>query len=89
MHATRWAISDVMTRTAIAVGREASYMDMVELMPQWKVSALPVLEGEGHVVGVVSEAVLLPKAEFRRDNPRSPEQRAEAPKPERCSPRSA
>ncbi|MFJ5806618.1 CBS domain-containing protein [Streptomyces sp. NPDC093093] len=61
MHATRWAISDVMRHTSIAVGREASYKDVVELMHQWQVSALPVLEGEGHVVGVVSEADLLPR----------------------------
>lgn len=32
-------------------------------------SALPVLEGEGRVVGVVSEADLLPKEEFRDSEP--------------------
>ncbi|MFI8438972.1 CBS domain-containing protein [Streptomyces sp. NPDC079020] len=42
-------------------------------MDQWKVSALPVLEGEGRVVGVVSEADLLPKEEFRSVEP-SPEE---------------
>ncbi|GAA3121989.1 hypothetical protein GCM10020254_81660 [Streptomyces goshikiensis] len=70
----------MMTHTAIAVGREASYKDIVELVHQWKVSALPVLEGAGHVVGVVSEADLLPKAEFRRANPRFPGQLEEASK---------
>ncbi|MGW2517430.1 CBS domain-containing protein [Streptomyces sp. NPDC001617] len=34
-----------------------------------KVSALPVLEGEGRVIGVVSEADLLPKEEFRDSDP--------------------
>ena len=38
-------------------------------MEQWKVSALPVLEGEGRVIGVVSEADLLPKEEFRDSDP--------------------
>lgn len=38
-------------------------------MEQWKVSALPVLEGEGRVIGVVSEADLLPKEEYRLDDP--------------------
>ena len=38
-------------------------------MEEWKVSALPVLEGEGRVVGVVSEADLLPKEEFRDSDP--------------------
>ncbi|MFI8338956.1 CBS domain-containing protein [Streptomyces sp. NPDC085639] len=80
MHATRQAISDMMTHTAIAAGREASYKDMVELMLQWQVSALPVLEGAGHVVAVVSEADLLPKAEFRRDNPGFPGRLEEASK---------
>ncbi|MEU5152574.1 CBS domain-containing protein, partial [Streptomyces yangpuensis] len=44
------------------------------------VSAVPVLEGEGRVVGVVSEADLLPKEEFRREEPRLPEQLDEASK---------
>lgn len=39
------------------------------MMQDWKVSALPVLEGEGRVVGVVSEADLLPKEEFRDSDP--------------------
>lgn len=60
-----YTVSDVMTHTVVAVGREAPFKEMVELFDQWKVSALPVLEGEGRVVGVVSEADLLPKEEFR------------------------
>jgi CBS domain-containing protein len=39
------------------------------LMEQWNVSALPVLEGEGRVSGVVSEADLLHKEEYRLDDP--------------------
>ncbi|MEV6739729.1 CBS domain-containing protein [Streptomyces sp. NPDC051104] len=62
-------VSDVMTHTVVAVGRDAPFKDIVRLMEQWKVSALPVLEGEGRVVGVVSEADLLPKEEFRDSDP--------------------
>ncbi len=62
-------VSDVMTHTVVAVGRGASFKEIVELMQQWKISALPVLEGEGRVVGVVSEADLLPKEEFRDSDP--------------------
>ncbi|MCX4807562.1 CBS domain-containing protein [Streptomyces sp. NBC_01214] len=80
MPASRYTVSDVMTHTAVAIGREASYKEIVELMDQWKVSAVPVLEGEGRVVGVVSEADLLPKEEFRRDDPRLPDQMEEASK---------
>ncbi|AZM87919.1 CBS domain-containing protein [Streptomyces sp. W1SF4] len=80
MSASRHTVSDVMTHTAVAIGREASYKEIVELMHQWKVSALPVLEGEGRVVGVVSEADLLPKEEFRRTEPVLPDQLEEASK---------
>ncbi|GAA3785321.1 CBS domain-containing protein [Streptomyces chiangmaiensis] len=62
-------VSDVMTHSVVAVGRAAPFKDIVKLMEQWQVSALPVLEGEGRVVGVVSEADLLPKEEFRDSDP--------------------
>ncbi|MEU6820961.1 CBS domain-containing protein [Streptomyces atriruber] len=58
-----------MTQTVIAVGREAPFKEIVALMGQWNVGALPVLAGEGRVIGVVSEADLLPKEEFRDSDP--------------------
>lgn len=70
-------VGDVMTRTVIAVGRDASFKEIVKAMEQWKVSALPVLEGEGRVVGVVSEADLLPKEQFRDHTPSRIEQAKE------------
>ncbi|WP_333743421.1 CBS domain-containing protein [Streptomyces ardesiacus] len=68
LHSPR-TVSEVMTHTAVAVGLEAPFKDIVALMDQWKVSALPVVEGEGRVIGVVSEADLLPKEEFRDSDP--------------------
>ncbi|WP_406164690.1 CBS domain-containing protein [Streptomyces sp. NBC_00996] len=62
-------VSDVMTRAVVAVDRKALFKDIVERMDEWKVSALPVLEGDGRVIGVVSEADLLPKEEFRDSDP--------------------
>ncbi|BCK73370.1 hypothetical protein Srufu_073230 [Streptomyces libani subsp. rufus] len=62
-------VSDVMTGTVAAVDREARFKEIVETMERWQVSALPVLAGEGRVVGVVSEADLLPKEEFRESDP--------------------
>ncbi|MFE5191556.1 CBS domain-containing protein [Streptomyces sp. NPDC056628] len=62
---TAYTVGDVMTRTVVAVGRGAPFKEIVRTMEQWKVSAMPVLEGEGRVIGVVSEADLLPKEEFR------------------------
>lgn len=65
MSESPYTVSDVMTHTVVAVGSEAPFKDVVELLSQWKVSAVPVLAGEGRVVGVVSEADLLAKEEFR------------------------
>jgi CBS-domain-containing membrane protein len=68
-------VSDVMSQTVVAVGRDAPFKEIVETMEQWKVSAMPVLEGEGCVIGVVSEADLLPKEEFRDSDLSFTEQR--------------
>ncbi|MFF1296346.1 MULTISPECIES: CBS domain-containing protein [unclassified Streptomyces] len=65
MSESPYTVSDVMTHTVVAVGSEAPFKEIVELLDQWKVSAVPVLAGEGRVVGVVSEADLLPKEEVR------------------------
>ncbi|MFE1443415.1 CBS domain-containing protein [Streptomyces sp. NPDC058739] len=69
MYGSPHLVSDVMTQTVVSVGREAPFKDIVAVMGQWRVSALPVVEGEGRVVGVVSEADLLPKEEFRDSDP--------------------
>ncbi|MFJ9419768.1 CBS domain-containing protein [Streptomyces sp. NPDC101227] len=69
MEHTPYTVSDVMTQAVVAVGQEARFKEIVETMEQWKVSALPVLAGEGRVIGVVSEADLLPKEEFRESDP--------------------
>ncbi|MFF8537951.1 CBS domain-containing protein [Streptomyces sp. SAS_267] len=75
MTGTPHIVSDVMTQTVVAVGRDAPFKEIVRTMEQWKVSAMPVLEGEGRVVGVVSEADLLPKEEFRDEEPGLSQQR--------------
>ncbi|MFD7013357.1 CBS domain-containing protein [Streptomyces sp. NPDC059928] len=75
MPRTPHIVSDVMTQTVVAVGREAPFKEIVRTMEQWKVSAMPVLEGEGRVIGVVSEADLLPKEEFHDSDPSLSEQR--------------
>ncbi|MBQ0850958.1 CBS domain-containing protein [Streptomyces sp. NPDC057620] len=69
MHGTPHVVSDVMTHAVATVDRETSFKEIVRTMQDRKVSALPVVEGEGRVVGVVSEADLLPKEEFRDSDP--------------------
>ncbi|MFF4255127.1 CBS domain-containing protein [Streptomyces sp. NPDC001663] len=73
-----YTVSDVMTQTVVAVGSEAPFKEIVELLDQWKVSALPVLAGEGRVVGVVSEADLMAKEEFRDTEEGDPADRRKA-----------
>ncbi|MEW2032764.1 CBS domain-containing protein [Streptomyces roseifaciens] len=74
MKDTSHTVSDVMTQTVVAVSRAAPFKEIVKTLAQWKVSALPVLEGEGRVVGVVSEADLLPKQQFKDRDPSRLEQ---------------
>jgi CBS domain-containing protein len=48
----------------VAVDRAASYRNMVDLLADRRISALPVIDEAGHVVGVVSETDLLRKIEY-------------------------
>ncbi|WP_328946445.1 CBS domain-containing protein [Streptomyces sp. NBC_00250] len=59
-----FTVADVMTTKVVAVRPGAEFKEIVAAMERWKVTALPVVEGEGRVVGVVSEADLLLKEEF-------------------------
>ncbi|GGT61555.1 CBS domain-containing protein [Streptomyces atratus] len=56
-------VDDVMTHAVISVNRRAPFKEIVETMRRWRISALPVLSDEGRVVGMVSEADLLLKAQ--------------------------
>ena len=57
-------VRDVMTAQVVAVRRDAGFKQMVDVLTEFKVSALPVIDRELHVLGVVSEADLLHKVEF-------------------------
>jgi CBS domain-containing protein len=58
-----------MTRDVAVVGRTAAFKEIVRTMQDRRVSALPVVEDGDRVVGVVSEADMLPKEEFRDSDP--------------------
>ena len=62
-------VSDVMTGTVVALRRGATFKEIVRTMQRWHVSAMPVLADGDRVVGIVSEADLLPKEEFRDGDP--------------------
>ncbi|MFB8394378.1 CBS domain-containing protein [Streptomyces yangpuensis] len=69
MTSTPYTVADVMTTKVVAVTPDTGFKDIAAAMKRWKVTALPVIEGEGRVVGVVSEADLLPKEEFHEHRP--------------------
>jgi CBS domain-containing protein len=54
-------VRDVMTANVVAVRADTSFKDMVALLLSSRVSAFPVVDGAGKVVGVVSEADMLIK----------------------------
>jgi CBS domain-containing protein len=54
-------VSDVMTRTVVVVRACAPFKDVVRRMQEFRVSALPVVDDEGRLVGIVSEADLILK----------------------------
>ncbi|MET8723574.1 MULTISPECIES: CBS domain-containing protein [Streptomyces] len=65
MDGTPTVVGDVMTRRVLALRTGAGFKDIVQAMRDWRVGAVPVLDDAGQVVGVVSEADLLPKEEYR------------------------
>jgi CBS-domain-containing membrane protein len=54
-------VKDVMTAEVVAVRRETTFKEMAAVLRRYRVSALPVIDDAGRVIGVVSEADLLAK----------------------------
>jgi CBS domain-containing protein len=57
-------VKDLMTTPVVTVGPETSFKEIVARLADHRVSALPVVDDDGLVLGVVSEADLLLKHEF-------------------------
>lgn len=64
---TKARVKDVMTTEVITAGSDTPYKEMVERMYSGSVSGLPVLDEDGRLVGIVTEADLLLAGE---DEPR-------------------
>ncbi|MFF0789126.1 CBS domain-containing protein [Streptomyces spiralis] len=75
MQDSQYTVGDVMTPTVVALAGGATFKEIARTMRQWGVGAMPVLDGLGRVVGVVSEADLLRKEEFRDSDPDWPGER--------------
>ena len=54
-------VADVMSGSVVAVRPAAGFKEIVTLMRQQNVSAVPVVDRPGHIIGIVSEADLLLK----------------------------
>jgi CBS domain-containing protein len=54
-------VRDVMTTRVVAVRKDASFKEMAAMLRSSRVSAFPVVDDAGRVIGVVSEADLLVK----------------------------
>jgi CBS domain-containing protein len=57
-------VRDVMTPEVVTVGEHAAFKEIAATVAEHRVSALPVLDDQGRVAGIVSEADLLLKEEF-------------------------
>lgn len=60
----RWLVRDVMTKDVVTVTAGTPYKEVVDLLAQHAIGAVPVVGSDGRVVGMVSEADLLHKLEF-------------------------
>jgi CBS domain-containing protein len=54
-------VKDVMTTRVVSVRKDASFREMAAALREHRISAFPVVDGDGKVIGVVSEADMLTK----------------------------
>ncbi|MEU4424786.1 CBS domain-containing protein [Actinoplanes sp. NPDC024001] len=60
----KWQVSDVMTADVVAVEPDTPYRDLVGLLADKRINAVPVVDADRRVIGVVSESDLLRKIEY-------------------------
>lgn len=63
--------SNIMVSDVITVGPDASVMDVAEILLAHRISGVPVVDGEGKVIGIVSEGDLMRRAESGTERQRS------------------
>jgi CBS domain-containing protein len=60
-------VDDVMTRRVATVQVGTPFKDVARLLAERKVSAVPVLDSDGRLAGIVSEADLLRKEQYQEN----------------------
>ncbi|MDH5578132.1 MAG: CBS domain-containing protein [Betaproteobacteria bacterium] len=59
--------ADIMVKDVVTVGPEAPVMDIAALMLERRISGLPVVDGGGRILGIVSEGDLIRRPEIDTD----------------------
>lgn len=63
----RMTVADVMTSKVVSVTATTPFKDIAQALIAGGISAVPVVDDDQHVIGMVSEADLLRKEEFREE----------------------
>jgi CBS domain-containing protein len=63
--------ADVMVSNVVTVGPDASVQDVADILLANRISAVPVVDGRGELIGIVSEGDLLRRAETETERRRS------------------
>ena len=60
----RRRVRDVMIRDVVTVDKHTPFKEIAQLLAARRISAVPVMDSDGGVVGIISEADLLRKEEY-------------------------
>ncbi|MCP2260982.1 CBS-domain-containing membrane protein [Streptoalloteichus tenebrarius] len=77
-------VSSVMTRGVVTIRPDTPFKDIVALLNDKGISAVPVTDDDGRLLGVVSESDLLAKEEYRSGLDRAPTLLSTRDPEERC-----
>jgi CBS domain-containing protein len=62
---------DVMTHRVVSVSEKATILDAAQLMMKRRISGLPVVDANGHLVGMITEGDLLRRTELATEKTRN------------------
>src|SRR5262245_9568507 len=61
---------DIMVHDIVTIGPDSDVAEAIKLLAEHDISALPVVDDDGHVIGVISEADLVRRPAIRTDKRR-------------------